>query len=81
MRGLQEACEAYLIGLFEDTNLCAIHTKQIMIMPKDMQLARRIWRKEIKPVQQSPQAKLSPFQGHPSVPKGDILEKLSNAPL
>jgi histone H3 len=39
---LQEACEAYLVGLFEDTNLCAIHAKRVTIMPKDMQLARRI---------------------------------------
>ena len=39
---LQEAAEAYLIGLFEDTNLCAIHTKRVTIMPKDIQLARRI---------------------------------------
>ena len=39
---LQEAAEAYLIGLFEDTNLCAIHAKHITIMPKDIQLARHI---------------------------------------
>ncbi|XP_043497617.1 histone H3.3-like [Polistes fuscatus] len=39
---LQESCEAYLVGLFEDTNLCAIHDKRVTIMPKDMQLARRI---------------------------------------
>ena len=39
---LQEAAEAYLIGLFEDTNLCAIHAKRITIMLKDSQLARRI---------------------------------------
>ena len=39
---LQEAVEAYLVGLFEDTNLCAIHAKRVTIMPKDMQLARRI---------------------------------------
>lgn len=39
---LQEAAEAYLTGLFEDTNLCAIHAKRITIMPKDIQLARRI---------------------------------------
>ena len=38
----QEAAEAYLVGLFEDTNLCAIHAKRVTIMPKDMQLARRI---------------------------------------
>ena len=39
---LQEAAEAYLVGLFEDTNLCAIHAKRVTIMPKDMQLARRM---------------------------------------
>jgi histone H3 len=42
MLALQEASEAYLVGLFEDTNLCAIHAKRVTIMPKDMQLARRI---------------------------------------
>ena len=39
---LQEASEAYLVGLFEDTNLCAIHAHHITILPKDIQLARRI---------------------------------------
>jgi histone H3 len=39
---LQEAAEAYLVGLFEDTNLCAIHAKRVTIMPKDVQLATRI---------------------------------------
>ena len=39
---LQEAAEAYLVGLFEDTNLCTIHIKRVSIMPKDIQLARRI---------------------------------------
>ena len=39
---LQEASEAYLVGLFEDTNLCAIHAKRVTIMPKDIQLAKRI---------------------------------------
>ena len=39
---LHEAAEAYLVGLMEDTNLCAIHAKRVTIMPKDMQLARRI---------------------------------------
>ncbi|KAH7415550.1 hypothetical protein KP509_14G051100 [Ceratopteris richardii] len=39
---LQEAAEAYLVGLFEDTNLCAIHAKRVTIMPQDIQLARRI---------------------------------------
>jgi len=39
---LQEAAEAHLIGLFEDANLCCIHAKRVTIMPKDIQLARRI---------------------------------------
>ena len=41
---LQEASEAYLVGHFEDTNLCAIHAKRVTIMPKDIQLACRIRR-------------------------------------
>lgn len=39
---LQEASEAYLIGLLEHTNLLALHAKRVTIMRKDMQLARRI---------------------------------------
>ena len=39
---LQEAAEAYLVGLFEDSNLCAIHAKRVTVMPRDIQLARRI---------------------------------------
>jgi len=42
LEALQEASEAYLIHLFEDANLCAIHAKRVTIMPKDIQLARRI---------------------------------------
>ena len=36
---LQESAEAYLVGLLEDSNLCAIHAKRVTIMPRDMQLA------------------------------------------
>ena len=39
---LQEEAEAYLVRLFEDTNLCAIHARRVTITPKDLQLARRI---------------------------------------
>ena len=39
---LQEAAEAYLVGLFEDTNLAAIHAKRVTIMPRDLILARKI---------------------------------------
>ena len=42
LMALQEAAEVYLVRLFEDTNLCAIHAKRVTIMPKDIQLARRI---------------------------------------
>jgi len=38
----QESTEAYLVSLFEDTNLCAIHAKRVTILPKDMQFARRL---------------------------------------
>uniref|UniRef100_A0A182YT41 Core Histone H2A/H2B/H3 domain-containing protein n=1 Tax=Anopheles stephensi TaxID=30069 RepID=A0A182YT41_ANOST len=39
---LQEASEAYFVGLFEDSNLCAIHVKRVTILPKDNQMARCI---------------------------------------
>jgi len=39
---IQEATEAYLVSLFDDTNLCAIHARRVTIMPRDVQLARRI---------------------------------------
>jgi histone H3/H4 len=39
---LQEAAEAFVVHLFEDTNLLAIHAKRVTIMTKDMQLARRL---------------------------------------
>ena len=42
LQALQEACEAYIVALMEDANLCAIHAKRVTIKPKDLQLARRI---------------------------------------
>ena len=42
IEALHQSAESYLVGLFEDTNLCAIHAKRVTIMPKDLQLARRI---------------------------------------
>lgn len=42
LAALQEASEAYLVGLFEDSVLCAVHAKRVTLMPKDIQLARRI---------------------------------------
>ena len=40
---LQEASEAYLVGLLEDSNLCTVHAKRVTIMPKGIQLAQQIW--------------------------------------
>ena len=42
LMALQEASEAYLVGIFEETNMCAIHGKRVTIMPKDIILAQRI---------------------------------------
>lgn len=42
IQALQESTEAFMVHLFEDTNLCAIHAKRVTIMQKDVQLARRI---------------------------------------
>lgn len=39
---IQEMAEAYLVSVFEDTNLAALHTKRVTILVRDMQLARRI---------------------------------------
>ena len=40
VKALQEAGEAFLVGLLEQENLCAIHAKHVTVMPKDIQLAR-----------------------------------------
>ena len=42
IQALQEAAEEHLVHRFEDANLCAIHAKRVTIMPKDMQLAKRL---------------------------------------
>ncbi|KAL0221037.1 hypothetical protein RCL1_000891 [Eukaryota sp. TZLM3-RCL] len=42
LEALQEAAENYLVGLFEDSNLCTIHAKRVTVMPRDMNLALRL---------------------------------------
>jgi len=42
VEALQEAAEAMLVRLFEDANLCAIHARRVTVLPKDIQLARRV---------------------------------------
>ena len=39
---LQEAAENFIVGLFEDINLLAVHAKRITVMPRDIRLALRI---------------------------------------
>uniref|UniRef100_A0A8C0ERD9 Core Histone H2A/H2B/H3 domain-containing protein n=1 Tax=Bubo bubo TaxID=30461 RepID=A0A8C0ERD9_BUBBB len=72
---LQEASEAYLVGLFEDTNLCAIHAKRVTIMPKDIQLARRIRGERLGVVSECESRAFPPFQERRSV--GSFLTALS----
>ncbi|XXG41138.1 hypothetical protein AAC387_Pa01g1672 [Persea americana] len=47
LMALQEAAEDYLVHLFEDGNLCAIHAKRVTLMRKDFELARRIGRRHL----------------------------------
>mmetsp|Transcript_37345 Transcript_37345/g.62847 ORF Transcript_37345/g.62847 Transcript_37345/m.62847 type:complete len:150 (+) Transcript_37345:150-599(+) len=42
LEAIQTAAESYMTGLFEDANLCAIHSKRVTVMAKDIQLSRRI---------------------------------------
>ncbi|KAK6183526.1 hypothetical protein SNE40_010996 [Patella caerulea] len=42
LAALQEATESYIVGLFEDVNICAIHAKRVTVMPMDMKLALRL---------------------------------------
>ena len=39
---LQEAAENFIVGLFEDVNLLAVHAKRVTVMPIDIRLALRI---------------------------------------
>jgi histone H3/H4 len=39
---VQEATESYVISVLSDTNLCAVHAKRVTVMPRDLQLARRL---------------------------------------
>ena len=45
---LQKAAEAYAVNLFEDANLYTIHAKRVALIPKDIQLAQRIWEDTVK---------------------------------
>ena len=42
IEAVHQCIEAYMVGLFEDTGLCAVHARRKTIMTRDMRLARRI---------------------------------------
>ena len=42
VEAIQNAAEAYLVSIFEDANLCAVHARRVTVMPKDFQLVKRI---------------------------------------
>ena len=42
VQALQEAAEAHLVALFEQAYLCALHSKRVTLMPKDVDLCQRI---------------------------------------
>ena len=63
---LQEVAEAYLVGLFEDTNLCVIHAKRVTISPRDLQLPRRIHGERLT-VPKNQKTKHRSFSGPPPI--------------
>ena len=69
-KALQEAAEAYLVGLFEDVNLCAIHAKRVTIMLRTFSWPDVFEEKECK--QPKPRT-YGPFQDHHTLPKQKIL--------
>ena len=74
---LQEAAEAYLVGIFEDTNLCCIHAKRATIMPKDMQLPAASGRARVKVVE-SRRLKYSDFKLHKFMAQLQHLQRSDN---
>ena len=42
MECIQAYAEIYLVDLFEDANLEAVHSRRAMVMPQDLQIARRL---------------------------------------
>ncbi|VDP12464.1 unnamed protein product [Onchocerca flexuosa] len=40
---LQEAAEAFMVQFFENALLCSQHAKRITVMPRDIQLVRRLF--------------------------------------
>ena len=42
LEAVHQCLESYMVALFEDTGLCAVHAKRMTIMTRDMKLARRI---------------------------------------
>ena len=86
MEAIQEATEEYVVGIFEDTNLCAIHAKRSTIMTKDMILARRIrgernlTKRDPSPEPIYPQYSTSTYDGGPSERKNQPAKMAAQRP-
>ena len=68
---LQQACEAYLIGLFEETNSVAIRAKRVTIFPRDIHMARRVREERVTPLSQGESSCLSGGESS-SLPQGEL---------
>ncbi|CDW59631.1 Histone domain containing protein [Trichuris trichiura] len=71
---LQEATEAYMVDLFEDTNLCAIHARRVTIMAKDIQLARPTLKEE----EDIAEHEVEVYRQHLEMLHGDFTERFSD---
>ena len=77
---LQESAEAYLTGVFEDSNLCAIHANRVTVMKKDMDLARRIRGDKLRDyTDQIPKTGDETFYELPYVNRAEGMKNLKNA--
>ena len=73
---LQESAEVYLVGMFEDTNLCAIHARRVTIMPKTFSWPHKSEERERKEFHHQKHKHFSPFQDYPHTPRGVAFEEL-----
>ena len=77
VQGLQEVAEAYLVGLFEDSNLCAIHAKMSRHHVKRCAVSKKNMQRGDLEISWPVNKKLGTFQDHPHAPRENILKKLS----
>ena len=44
---LQEATEGHLVGLFADSNICAVHAKRVGVTGGDIQIAKKLRKEKV----------------------------------